>query len=74
MKCQILFAGKNKKKYFSMSSAENFTQSSKHLLLEIMSKKAICTANSANPAQSAYLYTVCLGMSSFILWVTMVNA
>ena len=27
MKCQNLFSGKNKKKYFKMSSAENFTQS-----------------------------------------------
>ena len=27
MKCQILLSGKNKKKYFKMSSAENFTQS-----------------------------------------------
>ena len=27
MKCQILFSGKNMKKYFSMLSAENFTQS-----------------------------------------------
>ena len=25
MKCQNLFSGKNKKKYFNMSSAENFT-------------------------------------------------
>ena len=25
MKCQILFSGKNKKKYFSMLSNENFT-------------------------------------------------
>ena len=30
MKCQVLFSGKNKKKYFSMLSAENFTQSAKH--------------------------------------------
>ena len=29
MKCQILFSRKNKKKYFKMSSAENFTQSAK---------------------------------------------
>ena len=29
MKCQILFSGKNKKEYFKMSSAENFTQSAK---------------------------------------------
>ena len=31
MKClsQILFSEKNKKKYFSMLSAENFTQSAK---------------------------------------------
>ena len=29
MKYQILFSGKNKKKYFKMSSAENFTQSAK---------------------------------------------
>ena len=31
MKCQILFPGKNKKKYmyFKMSSAEKFTQSAK---------------------------------------------
>ena len=27
MKYQILFSGKNKKNYFKMSSAENFTQS-----------------------------------------------
>ena len=27
MNSQILFSGKKKKKYFSMSSAENFTQS-----------------------------------------------
>ena len=27
MKCQSLFSGKRKKKYFNMSSAENFTQS-----------------------------------------------
>ena len=26
MKCQILFPGKFKKKYFEMSSAETFTQ------------------------------------------------
>ena len=26
MKCQIQFSGKNKKKYFKMSSAEIFTQ------------------------------------------------
>ena len=26
MKCQCLFSGKNNKKYFNMSSAENFTQ------------------------------------------------
>ena len=25
MKCQNLFSGENKKKYFNMSSAENFT-------------------------------------------------
>ena len=30
MKYQILFSGKNKKKYIKMSSAENFTQSAKH--------------------------------------------
>ena len=29
LKCQILFSGKNKKKYFKMSSAENFCQSAK---------------------------------------------
>ena len=29
MKCHILFSGKNKKKYFKMSSAENFAQSAK---------------------------------------------
>ena len=29
MKCQNMFSGKIKKKYFSMSSAENFTQSAK---------------------------------------------
>ena len=29
MKCQNLFSGKNKKTYFNMSSAENFTQSAK---------------------------------------------
>ena len=29
MKCQILFSGKNKKKYFKMLSAENFTRSAK---------------------------------------------
>ena len=29
MKCQILFSGKTKKKYFSMSSAEIFTQHAK---------------------------------------------
>ena len=29
MKCENLFSGKNKKKYFSMLSAENFTQSAK---------------------------------------------
>ena len=29
MKCRILFSGKNKKKHFKMSSAENFTQSAK---------------------------------------------
>ena len=28
MKCQILFSGKNKKKYFKMS-ADHFTQSAK---------------------------------------------
>ena len=27
--CQILFSGKNKKKYSNMSSAENFTQHAK---------------------------------------------
>ena len=27
MKCQILFPGKNMKKYFNMLSAQNFTQS-----------------------------------------------
>ena len=27
MTCQILFSGENKKKYFKMSSAENFTLS-----------------------------------------------
>ena len=27
MKCQTLFSGKNKKKYFSMASADNFAQS-----------------------------------------------
>ena len=27
--CHILFSGKNKKKYFKMSSAENFIQSAK---------------------------------------------
>ena len=26
MKCQVLFTGKNKRKYFNMSSAEMFTQ------------------------------------------------
>ena len=31
MKCQILFSGKNKKKYFNMSSAVTFTQNAKHL-------------------------------------------
>ena len=30
MKRLILFSGKNKKKYFKMSSAENFTQNAKH--------------------------------------------
>ena len=40
MKCQILFSRKNKKKYFNLSSAENFTQSTKsgypvHLLFRI---------------------------------------
>ena len=30
MKCQILFPGKNKKKYFKMLSAEIFTPSGKH--------------------------------------------
>ena len=25
MKCQILFSGKNNKKYFTLSSVENFT-------------------------------------------------
>ena len=34
MKCQILFSGKNKKKYFNMSSAENFTQCAKCLLIQ----------------------------------------
>ena len=29
MKCQILFSGKNKKKYFKVLSAENSTQSAK---------------------------------------------
>ena len=29
MKCQILFPGENMKKYFKMSSAENFTQGAK---------------------------------------------
>ena len=29
MKCHILFSGKNKKKYYKMSSAEIFTQSAK---------------------------------------------
>ena len=29
LKCQILFSGKNKKRYFKMSSAQNFTQSGK---------------------------------------------
>ena len=29
MKCQNLFSEENKKKYFKMSSAENFTQSAK---------------------------------------------
>ena len=33
MKCQNLFAGKNKKKYFNMSSAENFTWSAKHYFI-----------------------------------------
>ena len=28
-KCQNLYSGKNKKKYFNMLSAENFTQSDK---------------------------------------------
>ena len=32
MKCQILFYGKNKKKYFNKPSAENFTQSVKHYI------------------------------------------
>ena len=31
MKCQNLFSGKNKKKYFKMSSAENFTHNAKGL-------------------------------------------
>ena len=31
MKCHILFSEKNKKKYFKMLSAENFTQSAKRL-------------------------------------------
>ena len=30
MKCQNLFSGKTKKKYFNMLSAENFTQSAKY--------------------------------------------
>ena len=29
MRCQILFSGKNKKRYFKTSSAEHFTQSAK---------------------------------------------
>ena len=29
MKCQILFSGENKKKYFNMLSAEFFSQSAK---------------------------------------------
>ena len=33
MKCQSLISGKNKKKYFNMSSAENFTQSAKRLVV-----------------------------------------
>ena len=31
MKCQNLFSGKNKRKYFKMLPAENLTQSAKHL-------------------------------------------
>ena len=34
MKYLILFSGKNKKKYFKMSSAQNFAQSAKRLLLK----------------------------------------
>ena len=30
MKCQNLFSGKNKRKYFKMLSAENLTRSAKH--------------------------------------------
>ena len=33
MTCQILFSGKNKKKYFKMLLAEKFTQSAKQLEL-----------------------------------------
>ena len=31
MKCQILFSGKIRKKYFNMSSVENFSQSAKRM-------------------------------------------
>ena len=31
MKCQTLFSGKKKEKYFKVSSAEFFTQHAKHL-------------------------------------------
>ena len=36
MKCQILFSWKNKKKNFNMSSAENFTQSAKRLVIRLV--------------------------------------
>ena len=36
MKCQNLFSGKNKKKYFKMSSAEIFTQSAKRIYWHVI--------------------------------------
>ena len=38
MKCQNMFSGKNNKKYFKMSSAEIFTQSTKRLFLQLSHK------------------------------------
>ena len=55
MKCQILFSGKNKKKYFNMSIAENFTQSVLALKSKWTRGLPIITTDGEDRNQSAHL-------------------